>query len=310
MGVPLESRSLRYFLAVGEFGSYSRAAEFLRISQPAISRQISQLEEDLGQALFTRQSQGVRLTEAGKTLFLRGQNIIRQIEEARAEVKCGSQTISGNVTLAVPPAAGHFLVPSLVRYLGSIHPALSLRIIGGFSVLVHEWLVRGQVDLACTHDPLPQKGFLSEPLIDEPVFLVGHTDLLPRDKKFVRMQDLGDVPLILPSRPNASRRILDIWMARTGIALDIRGEVDDPTLIRALCRDGIGCSLLTQGNFQAETRLGELNALPFKPAVHWQLTLVQASTTKLSSAATVVAEAIRKIVFDLQTSGKWPGKIS
>lgn len=306
----MESRTLRYFLAVAEFCSYSRAAEFLRISQPAISRQIRQLEQDVGKALFVRQSQGVSLTEAGKTLFLRGQSILRQIEEARAEVKRGSRAISGSVSLAVPPAAGHYLVPSLVRYLSVTYPDLALRIVGGFSVLIHEWLIRGQVDLACMHDPLPQKGFTSERLIDEPVSLVGRKDLLPHNRKFIRMEDLEQIPLILPSRPNASRRLLDGWMARTGTALDVRAEVDDPTLIRALCRDGVGCSLLTQGNFQAEARLGELQALPFKPGFYWKLTLVQAATSKSSPETAVVAEAIRETVIKLHAKGKWPGRIS
>ena len=172
------------------------------------------------------------MTEAGKTLFLRGQIFLRPIEEARAEVKRGGRALSGNVTLAVPPAAGHYLVPRLVRYLSDTYPDLALRIVGGFSVLIHEWLIRSQVDLACMHDPLPQKGFTSERLIDEPVSLVGRKDLLPHNRKFIRMEDLEQIPLILPSRPNASRRLLDGWMARTGHALGGRAERDGQTPAR------------------------------------------------------------------------------
>jgi len=304
----VETRSLRYFQAVGELGSYSRAAEFLRISQPAISRQIRQLEEELGQELFTRQSHGVSLTEAGKLLLARSQTILRQLDQAQAEVRRGSQGLSGTVTLAVPPAAGHFLVPALVRRLGDAYPGLFLKIIGGFSVFIHEWLVRGQVDLACIHDPLPQRGFETENLIREPVFLVGRPEVLPIPGRHLRIRDLGAVPLILPSRPNASRRLLDGWMARTGVALDVRMEVDDPTLIRALLREGVGCSLLSQGAFQAEERLGELRALPFQPVAYWQLALVQAASTRPAPVVAAVAETIRQTVRALHAAGRWPGE--
>ena len=298
---------MRYFQAVAELASYSRAAEFLRISQPAISRQVSQLEAELGQALFTRHGHGVSLTEAGKILLERSQAILRQLDQAQAEVRRGSLGPSGTVTLAVPPAAGHFLVPELARRFAEAFPNVFLRLVGGYSAFIHDWLARGQVDLACVHDPLPKRGFATVAMIREPVFLVGRADMLPAGKGHLRIQDLGNVALILPSRPNASRRLLDEWMTRRGIALDVRMEVDDPTLIRALLRAGIGCSLLTLGSFQAESRLGELLALPFRPAAHWQLTLIQATSGPPSAIVAALAEMIRQTVHDLHARGAWPG---
>ena len=306
----METRALRYFQAVAELTSYSRAAEFLRISQPAVSRQISQLEAELGQALFIRHGHGVSLTDAGKILLERGQTILRQLDQTQAEIRRGTQSPTGTVTLAVPPAAGHFLVPELARRFADAFPNVFLRIVGGYSAFIHDWLGRGQVDLACVHDPLPQRGFATVPLIREPVFLVGRAGALPAGKGHLRMQDLGGVALILPSRPNASRRLLDEWMSRRGIALDVRMEVDDPTLIRALLRAGIGCSLLTLGSFQAELRLGELQSLPFRPATHWQLTLIQATNGQPSPVVAALAAMIRQTAHDLHARGDWPGLLA
>lgn len=303
----METRALRYFQAVAELASYSRAAEFLRISQPAVSRQISHLEAELGQALFTRHGHGVSLTEAGKILLERSQTILRQLDQAQAEVKRGSAGPSGTVTLAVPPAAGHFLVPALARRFAAAYPNVLLRIVGGYSAFIHDWLARGQVDLACVHDPLPQRGFTTVPLIRENVFLVGKPSAFPAGKAYMRIPDLGQFPLILPSRPNASRRLLDGWISRHGVALDVRMEVDDPTLIRALLCDGIGCSLLTLGSFQAESRLGELAALPFRPAAHWQLSLIQASSGHASPVVMALAEMIRETARALFDRRVWPG---
>ena len=98
----MDTRGLRYFQAVAEFGSYSRGAEFLRISQPAVSRQIRALEQELGRPLFIRHSHGVNLTDAGRMLLERGQAILRQFDQARDDISRGLAGPSGTVTLAVP----------------------------------------------------------------------------------------------------------------------------------------------------------------------------------------------------------------
>src|SRR5258708_2540608 len=85
----LDVRRLRCFQGVAEFGRYSRGAEFLRISQPAVSRQIRGLEEELGRPLFIRHSHGVSLTEAGRVLLERTQSILRQFDQARDEIRRG-----------------------------------------------------------------------------------------------------------------------------------------------------------------------------------------------------------------------------
>ena len=73
----------------------------------------------------------------------------------------------------MPPAAGSFLVPELTRRFAALYPNVFLKVAAGFSVYIHEWLVRGRVDLACLHDPVPQPGFVVTPLAREEVFLVG-----------------------------------------------------------------------------------------------------------------------------------------
>ncbi|HYC14926.1 MAG TPA: LysR family transcriptional regulator, partial [Stellaceae bacterium] len=239
----METRALRYFQAVAERGSYSRAAEFLRISQPAVSRQIAKLEQELRTALFRRHGHGVTLTESGRILLERSQLALRQLDQTRAEIQGGKGGPSGVISFALPPAAGYFLAPALVARFTAEFPNVFLRIIGGFSGYIQEWLARGQVDFACLHDPLPQRGFEITPLVEEEVFLVGRpTAAMPR-RDHVRIADLPRLPLILPSRPNASRRLLDGWIAEKGIALNVKLEADDHSIIRGLLRRGIGFSL-------------------------------------------------------------------
>ena len=287
----MDTRTLRYFQTVAEFGGYSRAAEYLRLTQPALSRAIKQLETELGTTLFHRHGHGITLTEPGRTLLDRARAILRTLDQTKQEIRAGAGEISGSVSLAVPPAAGTWLIPPLMQRLAATCPNVSVKIVGGYSGYIHEWLVRGAVDLACLHDPLPQKGFAVTPLVREPVFVVGRTGHFPRTGA-VRVSDLPRLPLILPSRPNASRRLLDSWMAQRRLTLNLRMEVDDPSIIRALLRAGQGFSILTRGSVETELRHNELEARPLRPAAHWRLALVVPAHGGRPPAVNALADAI------------------
>lgn len=304
----METRALRYFHAVAERGSYSRASQFLRISQPAVSRQISKLEQELGTALFRRHGHGVSLTDAGRILLERSQLALRQLDQTKSEIRGGKGGPSGVISLALPPAAGYFLAPALVARFNAEYPNVFLRIIGGFSGYIQEWLARGQVDLACVHDPLMQRGFEITPLVEEEVYLVGRAAPGLPSRSHIRISDLPGLPLILPSRPNASRRLLDGWIAEKGIALNVKLEVDDHSIIRGLLRQGIGFSLLTRSGFAADLRDSEVQAWPFRPRAFWRLTLVKPADARRSDLVEAFVRTVREVARELSRTGLWAGK--
>ena len=191
----MDTRALRYFQAVAEFGSYSHGAKVLRISQPAVSRQIRALEGELGRALFIRHSHGVSLTDAGRILLERTQSILRQFDQAQAEIRDGQDGPSGTITFAVPPAAGTVLVPPVLARFGAAYPNVFPKVAAGFSSYTHEWLLRGRVDLACLHDPTPQPGFVLTPLVNEEVFLVGRRGAISPPRGQVSPAELVGIPL-------------------------------------------------------------------------------------------------------------------
>lgn len=304
----METRSLRYFQAVAECGSYSRGSELLRISQPAISRTIGKLEAELGAPLFRRHGHGVTLTDAGRLLLERSQAILRQLEQAKAEIRSGDAGPSGSIAVAVPPGAGQYLAPPLIRRFAVLYPKVSLKIVAGYSGTIQQWLVRGQVDLACVHDLLPQRGFSVVPLVEEEVLLVGPPGALPGNRRYVVTDDLAGLPLVMPSRPNASRRLLDEWTARRGVPLDIRVEVDDHAITRALVRQGIGFTLLTRGAVQAEIERGEVSAWTLRPAASWSLAMIAPSHADPPAFLLRFMDLIREVTRDLVQEGLWPGR--
>jgi LysR family nitrogen assimilation transcriptional regulator len=303
----MDARALRYFQAVVEFGSYSRASEYLRISQPAISRQVGRLEKELGKALFVRSGLGATPTDAGHLLFERSQPILRQLEEAAAEIKSVGGGF-GTIAMAIPPGVGHFLLPSLVKSYQKLFPNISLKIISGFSGYIHEALVRGRADVACLHGPLPQKGFKVIPLLEEEVFLVGKRGSLPSARTHISTTDLLRLPLILPSRSHTSRRILEERAFASELTVNLMMEVDDTSLIRTLLRQGLGFSVLSQGAFQNELDRKELESRPIRPRMSWPLALMTASGRPRSEPLEALMGAIRATVRELISSGDWPAK--
>lgn len=303
----MKLRSLKYFQTVAECGSFSRGSELLRISQPAVSRTIRELEDELQCKLFVRGSGGVVLTDQGRGLLERAQVILHDVERIKQDIIGGRKGPGGIVTLAIPPAVGNAVIPELALKLKESAPNIALRIFGGFSSYIKELLVKGHVDLACTHDPVLQRGFSVTPLLEEEVFVVGKTGSFGEHTEEITTFDLAGMPLVLPARPNSSRRLLDRWAEPAGLQLHPKVEVDDHMITRSLLEAGIGFALLTKGAIGRELAAGTLEARSLKPLAYWPLALLTCTDHARSEAVDHVAEVLQETIEGLLTAGKWPG---
>lgn len=133
----MDLRALRYFLSVAQLGSITRAAQALNVAQPALSRQIRKLEEELGVTLLLRRPRGVELTPAGARLLERAEAVFRSLREAAEELRSDTMEGVGRISLGVPPAMGVMLVPELMRRFRAAQPRAALHVREG----VGHWLV-------------------------------------------------------------------------------------------------------------------------------------------------------------------------
>lgn len=301
----MDCRDLRYFRTIAEQGSYSRAAETLRISQPALSRAVQRLERDLDVTLFDRHGHGARLTTSGKALSERAQVLLRQLDQTRAEIQGGVEEHSGVLDFAVPPGAATYLVPPIINALQSSYPNVFLRVHEGFSGQLSDWITRGQVDLACIHAPMPMRGVKATPLVDEEIFLVGRE--LPIRTLTAKIADLAEVPLVLPSPEHSLRRLVDRLVIDRDFSLNLKAEVDGQPIIKLLLREGIGASLLTWGAISEEVGRGELTAVKFEPSLRWPLTLLERNDASVSDPHMTLVDTVRQVARDLTQAGDWPG---
>jgi LysR family transcriptional regulator, hydrogen peroxide-inducible genes activator len=193
----MELHQLRYFCAVAEAGSFSRAAEQSHVSQPSLSQQIMKLEGELGARLFDRLGRSVRLTELGKTFLPRARAVLRELEAARGDVVEQKDSVGGSVTVGViPTVAPYFLPPQLTSFTKKF-PQARITVVEEITPVLLERLRAVSIDLAILALPIRGHEFDTFPLLTERLFAA----LPPKHKlagrRSLSLKDLRSEPFLL-----------------------------------------------------------------------------------------------------------------
>lgn len=191
----MEVDQLRYFLRVAERGNFTRAAEELMISQPALSRSIQKLEEELGQPVFERKTRSVALTEAGKLLQSRAQQVLTLLADTKAEISDDGQ--SGQIRVGAIPTIAPFFLPDLLRQFSAEFPKASLIVQEDTTDHLLKRCTQGEIDLAIIALPVPAKYLEVEELFEEELFLVLPPDHPLVNKPHIRLNDIKSYPFVL-----------------------------------------------------------------------------------------------------------------
>lgn len=191
----MELDQLRYFLRVAERGNFTRAAEDLVISQPALSRSIQKLEEELGQPVFERKTRSVSLTEAGILLQSRAQQILTIVEDTKAEITDDGQ--SGRVRVGAIPTIAPYFLPSLLRQFSSEFPKAALIVQENTTDALLKSCTQGEIDLAILALPVPAKYLEVEELFEEELLLVLPPEHSLVNKAKIRLSDVEPFPFVL-----------------------------------------------------------------------------------------------------------------
>jgi LysR family nitrogen assimilation transcriptional regulator len=227
----VDLRQLVYFKAVAEGGSFARASVQLRIAQPAISSQVSSLENELGSRLFTRHARGVTLTEAGVTLLEHAGTILQRVELARAAVRELSEEPIGILTIGMPTTIANVLGAPLVVAVRDLCPKLELQLVEALSGEINTWHAAGRFDLAVLYSPdgkcLPK----AVPLLEEQLYLLGPAVSSQLHGAPIKFHELARYPLYHTSRIHACRLLLDDTAAQLGVNLNYVAEIDSIALL-------------------------------------------------------------------------------
>src|ERR1700726_2257658 len=245
----MDLKQLEYFRHVAELGSFTRAASFLSVVQPALSRQVRQLEVELGQNLFDRNGRGVVLADAGTRLLEHTRGILTQIGRARQELEDQRNGDSGHFVLGLPPSLGSSVTVPLVKAFGQSLPNARLATVEGLSAYILEWLSVGRVDCALVYNATASATVDLQPLLDDQLFLVAPVESRPAVKgrpaaQRIALADLADYPLIIPSRPHAVRMSVENALASVERKIRVVHEIECIPAVIDLVRQGLGFAVL------------------------------------------------------------------
>lgn len=186
---------LRYFLTVAEQQNFTRAAEKLGISQPALSRSIQKLEDELGQPVFERKTRTLALTEAGTLLQSRAQQVLTILEDTKAEITDDGQC--GRVRLGAIPTIAPYFLPEVLRQFSTQFPKAILVVQENTTDNLLKSLTQGELDLAIVALPIPARYLDVDELLEEELLLVLPTDHPLVDKEKIRPNDVEPFPFVL-----------------------------------------------------------------------------------------------------------------
>jgi len=239
----VDLRQLEYFTAVARRGNFTRAAEELYVTQPALSQQVRRLERELGLELLRRRSAGVEVTPAGQELLARAEAILADVGAARAAMDEHAGVSRGFVRLATAP--GELLrLPVELAAFHRLHPGVRIALRHGSAREVLDALRRGGADLAVLAlvPDADVGGLDAEPLRDEPLQLIAAPDEALGDA--VAIAALSARPLILAERGSALREAVMAACAQAGFSPVPPFEVGDPATARYLAHAGLGASVV------------------------------------------------------------------
>lgn len=238
----MESRLLEYMLRVAELGSINKAAADLNLSQPALSRHIAALEQEMGTKLFNRSQGGVQLTDSGRLLTDRARPLLRQFSILKEHV---GELAAGQLSIGVPPAWHRVFTSPFVNSLVAQYPDIKLRIHEGVSHILRDHMVAGILDLCIIpFDTSPPEGFKQTALLREPLVLVGSAADNFRQEEPTPIARLDGVKLVLPGRPNPIRTQVEHMLTRKGMVFRVAVETDTLRLCLDLARQRIGLTVV------------------------------------------------------------------
>lgn len=296
----MELKQIESFVRVAELGSFTKAAAALGMPQPLLSRHVRQLEVELHQNLLIRNGRGVSLTEAGTVMLEHGRGILHQVALAQEELGSVRGALAGKVSIGLPPSLSKLVTVPLTLAFRKALPQAQLSLGEGFSVVMVESLRAGRLDMAVLYNPPPSPELEMTLLHEDALILIAgkkSTHSSVKLKPTMTLAVLAELPLILPSRPNAFRLLIETEMLRVNCKPQIALEIDGLNAILELVKEGLGYAILpayTLKNF-ANPQNFTTHRIE-RPKLNSQLMLVWSSKRPMTSTHTAAQQLIQRVV--------------
>lgn len=300
-------RKLYYVREALRHGSLRRAAHALGVTQPALSRQLQDLEELFGVTLMQRDTTGSRCTEAGAIALEKIDGLLDAVSEMSAMLADLSARPAGLMTVAMPSSCTMPFLPPIIAIFERKYPGVSIRVMEGSTRHIQEWVIGKHADIGIVVAPSGSSALLEEVVLREELLLYGPPGLERR--KLWRIADVAQLRLVVPLPPYGTRRIIDALARAEGVKLQPHLEVDNPLTIRNLVLSGgfhtIASPLIFLGDADAGATAGRVAGKPSR-----SLAIATLKGASLSGAARAFATEMRRIMREHARVGQPPDENS
>lgn len=293
-------RQLRVFQAVAAQASFTRAGDQIGLTQPAVSRCVTELEQQLGLKLLDRTTRAVVLTEAGRSLAGRLDRVLDELDTMLLDVRGLATQRQGRVRVASSPTLSANLLPACIARCRLEHPGLELVLLDRIQHDALASVLAGEVDFGVVIDPAQSADLQAETILTEPFCLVCPADHLLARRRSVRWTALAGEPLVLLDHASGSRRLIDEALRAHGVQAPVAQEVGHPTTIFRMLDAGLGISVVPLLALPPGGLPG-LVARPLLPRVERRVVLVRRRHRALAPVAQVAWDLVRKV------AGEHPG---
>jgi LysR family nitrogen assimilation transcriptional regulator len=303
----VDLRQLTALVTVAEVGSVTKAARLLHVVQPAVTRQIRTLEEEIGVPLFDRTRQGMVLTAAGGVLVERARRALHELERARMEIRPDPGEVTGIVSVGLLESVTDILAPPLAAAVADRYPGIELRILTAYSGHLQEWLDSGDIDVSLLYNLTDAPSLALVPLLREKLWVVAPPDAGLAPGSAMPWEAVLAHPLVLPVTGHGLRALID--QARSSVARQPRITIQTNSmhLQKNLVLAGHGWTVLPAAGVAGDIAAGVLSGAPLTaPEVVRSVVLGVQRGSRTPAPVEAVATELARLARALVRSGAWP----
>ena len=301
----MEIDQIKTFLAVATFGGFHRAAEGLRISQPAVSARIKALEESLGTSLFARSRSGLTLSEAGRILRPYAEELLRTASLAAQAVHELKPASAGPLQIAAAHSISVYFLPDFLKRFQRAYPRVVISIRAGHSKEVLEMVLNQEAEIGLARS-LHHPEVETQSLRDDPLLLVGHPKHGPTRSRRARLEEVANWPLVFYERGSSDWTLTHGLFRRAGLVPNVALEVDTIETAKRMVDRGLGMAFLPQlavGQELSSGKLATVKLLDAEPLGR-SLDVIHRRHRPLRKEAQAFLDVIREAVKESSTIKK------
>ncbi len=253
----MDLRQLEILQAIAETGSFTACGKKLHVSQSAISRQISLLEDELGETLFLRVGRRVRMTPAAENLVQLGQRVFQDVRDTVGAITDRTRALKGMLRLAGGMTVCMYVFPPLLRRLKRVHPQLDIRLTVANANRSVDEIRGGLIDAGLLTLPVEESDLVTVPVLSEELLILTMPTHPLAKKKKIQPSDLSGQPFILFEPGSATRRVIDSFFVTEKVEQTVVMETENVEIIKAMVKTGLGIGIVPYQSIAREVRGGQ-----------------------------------------------------